>query len=217
MKPRAFLLGLLLVAATAEAQLSTAKSTTSVAPATRYSIGQCHFAINDLQRGAFTVDNTSRPPAGGYTGLVAIDNPVFIMFCYPGASIDEVDNRLGAKKVEGKWVWLDTGAPFDRDQHFKMFAFSGRNWKGRGITYDDTTGDEATRQRRFRFCLLQTGGSQVLCGNSSVMPLGYPNSNVLPKIMVVLKSIDFFNPPTPENTRSASSATAPNQQDKEHQ
>ncbi len=176
-----------------------------------YSIGQCHFVINDLQGGAFDTDNNSNPPAGGYTGLRAIDNPVAIAFCHAGANDDEIGNHLGAKKVDGKWVWLGTNEPFKPAQHFKTFAFSGNNWVGRGITYDDTTGDEAKRQRRFRFCLLQTGGPQVLCGNSSVMPLGYPKSSVLPKIRAVLKRIEFVELPTPANTGAASSASAPNQ------
>jgi hypothetical protein len=147
----------------------------------------------------------------GYTGLLAIDDPAFVMFCYPRARRDEIDNQLGAKKVEGRWIWLGTGEPFESDQRFKMFAFSGKNWTGRGLTYDDTTGDEAMRQRRFSFCILQKRGPQVLCGNSSVMPLGYPKSNVLPKIMVVLRSIEFVTLPTPANATAANNVTVPNQ------
>jgi hypothetical protein len=194
----------------AGARLSTVKSTSSLAKARHYSIGQCHFAINSLRGGAFTADTRSEPYAGAYTGLLATDDPEFTIFCYPGANDDEISDKLGAKKINGKWVWLGTGEPFESAQHFKIFAFSGKNWTGRAVTYDDTNGDEAMRQRRFSFCLLQTGGSQVLCGTSSVMPLGYPKSNVLPKIMGVLRSIEFVTLPSPADANAASDRTTSN-------
>ena len=211
MKLTAFFCSLLLVAMTAKAEMSTSKSTSSVTEAKYYSIGQCRFVINSLGGGAFTADNRSEPSAGAYTGLLATDDPEFTIFCYPGASDDEISDQLGAKKINGKWVWLGTGEPFESAQHFKIFAFSGKNWTGQAVTYDDTTGDEAMRQRRFSFCLLQTGGSQVLCGTSSVMPLGYPKSNVLPKIMAVLRSIEFVNLPSPADANAASDTAAPNE------
>lgn len=138
----------------------------------------------------------------------------FPIRCYAGASQEEIDIQLDAKKVNGQWIWYNPGAgnipenpPFTPEQRFHAYALSGKNWKGTAITYDDTTGDEATRGRNLFFCLVETGGPQVLCGGPiSVMTLvDPPSTSTRPKIMAVLKTIEFVDAPASQPAASSTS------------
>lgn len=118
----------------------------------------------------------------------------FGLACLTGTTRDEIDDLLGAKKLKDQWFWTATNAPFEVNQHFRLMEFSGKNWTGIGNTNDQITGEETLRQRFFNFCLIQIDGSQVLCVyNLQVMNLNHPESNILEKVISVLKSIEFTN------------------------
>ncbi|MBB3210769.1 hypothetical protein FHW67_000004 [Herbaspirillum sp. Sphag1AN] len=131
------------------------------------------------------------------------DEPIvwgFGLACHAGATRDEIDDLLGARKLKDQWFWTGTNAPFEENQNFRLIEFSGKNWTGIGNTNDQITGEETLRQRFFNFCLLQTDGSQVLCVcNLQVMNLNHPESNILEKVIAVLNSIEFVNLPAHEN------------------
>jgi hypothetical protein len=174
-----------------------------------YSFNKCSFRIRDLAGGLFDAEDGS----GAYTYLQLKKNIDVEagFYCHAGAGASEVDTLLGARRVNNEWIWTSSNQPFEKAQHFRTYRLAGKNWIGRGNTYDQTTGDEATRQRFLSFCLVQTNGRQVLCVNTPVMTLNTPSSNMRPKIMTVLKSIEFVDLPTPANVGAASGANAPNQ------
>jgi len=128
----------------------------------------------------------------------------FPIGCKFGIFQDEINIQLDVKQVNGQWIWIGTNQPFEKGQHFRAYSMTGKNWVGRGDTYDEITGDEATRQRFLNFCLIQNNGPQVLCVNAQVMNLSDPKSNVLDRILAVLKTIEFVDPPTinPASTSS---------------
>lgn len=177
-----------------------------------YTDGKCHFRLrvvlgqgyNDRTY-MFFANNSGNPNGWGFS-----------FGCNAGASQDEIDQQLDAKKINGKWVWYNPGVgnipenpPFTPAQHFRAYKFSGKNWKGTAISYDDTTGDEATRERKLFFCLVETGGPQVLCGGPiSVMALvDPPSTSTLPKIMAVLKTVEFVNAPEGAPASDSTAAT----------
>lgn len=132
----------------------------------------------------------------------------FEIDCRIGASQDDIDGQLGAKLVQGKWIFLDFNEPFTTNQHFHVFKLAGANWTGTGVTYDATTGDEDTRPRFFQYCLVETRGRQVLCGRTNFMTVGAPPStSTLPGILTVLKTIEFVDLPSvaPASASSTSS------------
>jgi hypothetical protein len=179
-------------------------------------VDDCSFQIHDLSGGAFDVAFGSPTVTGIYTYpyLTMEQDPDLFDFkptfsCF-GGSKDEIDDELGAKKIRGRWISLGTGKPFRPEQHFNTYTFSGKNWTGRGYTYDE----ELTRQRIFRtfnFCLIQSDGPQVLCINAEVMALDNLRINLLPRLMDVLKSIEFIRAPTSKAAGAASSAATPTQ------
>jgi hypothetical protein len=196
------------VASAKRGTTSTADPSTPTSVGTVYHIGQCKFRVDNLYGGAFS----SGEESGGYTGLTTINNPVFVVYCHADASQDDIDELLDAKKINGKWVWYNPGAgnvpenpPFTPEQHFHVYSFSGKNWKGTAITYDDTTGDEATRGRNLFFCLVENNGPQVLCSSPISVRLlsDPPSTSTLPKIMAALKTIVFVDTP-PASAASAS-------------
>jgi hypothetical protein len=202
---------LLVAGSTAVNAQSSIKQTTSAIDTNKdaiYSFDKCSFQIGDLAGGLFGAEDGS----GAYTYLQLKKNIDLEagFYCHAGAGASEVDTLLGAKRVNNEWIWTSSNQPFEKAQHFRIYQLAGKNWIGKGNTYDQTTGDEATRQRFLSFCLVQTDGPQVLCVNTPVMTLNTPSSNMLPKIMTVLKSIKFVDLPTAADASAASGATAHN-------
>jgi hypothetical protein len=180
-----------------------------------YSLDDCSFQIHDLSGGVFDVTFGSPAVTGIYTYPNLTEEQDLDLFnlkptfsCFRGSN-DKMDGELGAKKVKGRWISLATGKPFRSEQNFNIFTFSGKNWTGRGCSYDE----ELTRQRIFRtfnFCLIQRGGPQVLCINAEVMALDNPRINFLPKLIDVLKSIEFVRVSTSKAAGAASSTATTN-------
>lgn len=120
------------------------------------------------------------------------------MRCNAGASQSDVYDQIGAKQVDGKWIDLDFNNPFKPKQKFKLIKFSGKNWRGIGTAIDQIYYADADRRSRFfNFCLVENGGPQVLCGRTQIRGVTQPSSaSKLPKIMAVLKTIEFVEPPS---------------------
>lgn len=172
-----------------------------------YTDGKCHFRLNKVPGQGYNdgtymfYANTSGNPNGWG----------FSFRCHAGASQDDIDGQVGAKLVDGKWVDENSGAPFDPDQQLKVYNFSGKNWTGKGIAYSQIYGDEARRQRFFNFCLTQNNGPQVLCGQEQVRNLNSPPStSTLPKIMAVLKTIEFVEQAVNQPASSGSAGRSGN-------
>lgn len=168
-----------------------------------YTVGKCSFRLR-LNGGTVAVHNESSFQSAGYypPGEEEWSLP---MLCHAGASAEKIDGLLAAKQINGKWIWEGTGQPFTLQQHFKVYEFSGEKWHGVATAYDDTTGDEATRGRTMFFCLTETKGPQALCGGPiSIRALVDPPSiSTLPKIMSVLKTVEFVDsnaPPAPSTS-----------------
>jgi len=181
--------------ACAQATSSAPTKTTPSAPADHvvYVIGKCNFRINDLHGGTFSADKES----GGYTGLEAKNNPAFTAYCHAGTSQNDLDEQLDIKQANGKLVWSGNGMPFSPPQHFQLRKFAGKNWSGTSVGYDMTEGPEERRQRLFLYCLIETKGSQVLCGNAEAgQPSSPATSKTIQKILAVLKSVEFVDPST---------------------
>jgi hypothetical protein len=165
-----------------------------------YTDGKCHFQFKAVpgQRYSdkdYIFDPTKDDPSGWAFGIG----------CHAGASQDEINELLDAKQIGGKWIWGSTNKPFSPQQRFKSYNFTGKNWKGIAIAYDMTMDVVPPRQRLFGYCLIETGGPQILCGGAQVQSLGDPPStSTLPKIMAVLKTLVFVdqpaNPPTASST-----------------
>jgi hypothetical protein len=175
-----------------------------------YTYGRCSFMVRNLAGGRFVIADD----AGFYyyerVGT-EYENLGSSFSCFAEASPSEIDAQLGARLVKGRWIWAATNQPFEKAQHFRTYEFAVKNWKGHGNTYDQTTGDEATQQRLFNFCLVQTDGPQVLCVNAPIMAMDTPSSNMLAKFMTVLKSVDFVDISASTSTDAASGTAAPRQ------
>lgn len=128
----------------------------------------------------------------------------FPIRCYAGASQDTIAGQLGANQVDGQWISEDFNAPFTSAQHFQTYTLTGKNWSGRVTAYDQTTGDEDTRQRFFLFCLVQMHGPQVLCGQVQGLTIDTVNTaDKIKKVLAVLKTIEFVDTQaTPANSSS---------------
>ncbi|MBE1161902.1 hypothetical protein [Dyella acidiphila] len=124
---------------------------------------------------------------------------------HTAASQDDIYSQPGARLVRENWIDENSNAISYPDQHLKIYDFSGKNWTGKGIAYSQIYGDEDRRQRFFNFCLIQSNGPQVLCGQTQVRNLNSPpSSSTLPKIMAVLKTIEFVD----QSVNPVSSGTA---------
>lgn len=141
---------------------------------------------------------TSANPAGWSFGFA----------CHTGASQSDVYDQIGAKPVDGKWIDLDFNEPFKPKQKFKLIEFSGKNWKGVGTAVDQIYYAEAVRRSRFfNFCLVENNGPQVLCGRTQIRGVTQPDSaSKLPKIMDVLKTIEFVEAPAQQQAPSSLSS-----------
>jgi len=164
-----------------------------------YVLDECRFRIADLSAGTFSVHFGSPAVTGTYdfpraSSFSAIDfsglGPTF--FCLAGASRNDIENQLSARRVNGKWVSIDTGNPFSSEHNFKEYSLAEKNWRGVGYVYDD----QLFQNKKFRIlniCLIETGGRQVLCVNAPVMNLDNRGIDRLPTLIRVLKSIEFVH------------------------
>jgi hypothetical protein len=173
-----------------------------------FASGKCKFKIDNLQGGAFTVDNDSHIKGGVYSAP-ASEEWSFSVQCHAGASQSDVYDQIGAKPVNGKWIDLDFNKPFKSDQKFKLIEFAGKNWKGIGTAVDQIYYADADRRSRFfNFCLVENNGPQVLCGRTQIRGVTQPPStSKLPKIMSVLKTIEFVDVPSSAPASAASTET----------
>jgi hypothetical protein len=169
-----------------------------------YTDGKCHFRLK-------TVPGQGYADKGYMFYANGTDNPVgwgFGFGCNAGASQDDVYDQIGAKPVNGQWIDLDFNEPFKPMQKFKLIEFAGKNWKGIGTAVDQIYYADADRRSRFfNFCLVENNGPQVLCGRTQIRGVTQPPSaSRLPKIMAVLKTIEFVDAPAqPQAPGSASS------------
>ncbi len=169
-----------------------------------YNAGKCHFKL-PLNGGTVRTHNGSSVQSAGYyppgTSLWSVP-----FICHGGASQDDIYNQIGAKPESGKWIDLDFDEPFKPKQKFKLIKFSGKNWEGIATAVDQIYYAEPDqRSRFFNFCLIENDGPQVLCGRTQIRGVTQPPSvSKLPKIMAVLKTLVFVDPP---NTSPPSPAT----------
>jgi len=181
---------------------------------TVYTPGKCSFKINNLMGGAFSVDNTSHIKGGVYTPA-GTEEWSFPIRCYAGISAAEVDEQLDSRKVNGQWISNLTNEPFISKDHFETYSLNGVNWIGRISAYDDPNSDtnavsedaNESHLRTFLFCLVETNGPQVLCGQPQGLTAGTINTDQsIKKILSVLRTIEFVEPPAKEPARAQSAA-----------
>ncbi|MBE1161899.1 hypothetical protein [Dyella acidiphila] len=141
--------------------------------------------------GSFTVDTSSAIKGGVYSSPTGDREFSVPIYCYTGSQQDDIDSQLSAKKLNGHWVSANTGTPFDANEHFRVIEFNGTNWRGIATTYDQNIGEEDFRQRIFQYCLLETNGTQILCGHLGVMTLAKPSTNIMYDVLTILKSVEF--------------------------
>lgn len=171
-----------------------------------YVAGKCSFTVQ-LNGGGLSVDDQSSIKGAVYSAP-GTEEWSFSVKCYTGASHSDVYDQIGAKPVGGQWIDLDFNEPFKPKQKFKLIEFAGKNWKGIGTAVDQIYYADADRRSRFfNFCLVENNGPQVLCGRTQIRGVTQPPSTSrLPKIMAVLKTIEFVDAPAqPQAPGSASS------------
>ncbi|MBE1161901.1 hypothetical protein [Dyella acidiphila] len=129
----------------------------------------------------------------------------FPITCETDATQDKLDGLLAAKQINGQWIWAGTNAPFEPRQHFEAKKIIGANWIGISTAYDETTGATETRQRYFQYCLVETRGSQALCGHTSIGAAGTAIPALIQsRILSVLKTVEFID-------QQPTSSTKPNE------
>ncbi|CAB3768256.1 hypothetical protein [Paraburkholderia humisilvae] len=213
-----FIIILISVFATYASESFASRSTVKIF---RYSVGTCDFRISDhMFDGKFYVNKWSSPPAAIYTypdkysqkptGL----SEGFTLFCID-ATEDKIGLILGAKRVNGQWLeynpWPRSNemelTPFDPGAHLQTIRIQGKNWKGIGLTVDETTGAEQHRLRRFFFCLVHR--THALCGNTPVQRLADPGGHSeLGRITAILETIEFVESLAPNESGAASNVSA---------
>ncbi len=166
-----------------------------------YVDGKCHFRVHEktgqrYSNGMYRFYPTANRTVGWAFGFG----------CKSGISQDDIYDQIGAKPESGKWIDLDFNEPFKPKQKFKLIKFSGKNWEGIATAVDQIYYAEPDqRSRFFNFCLIENDGPQVLCGRTQIRGVTQPPSvSKLPKIMAVLKTLVFVDPP---NTSPPSPAT----------
>lgn len=170
-----------------------------------YSIKQCHFRIENLNNGGFSADGES----GGYTGRTLKNNPVFVTYCYANASEEVRATMLGAtQSTDGKWTLGADDPSYDRIAQLKTYPINGKNWTGRVVEYRDTTGEPVRRTRHYNFCLFETGGPQILCGELQESLMFTKRGTEFNKALAVIKTIVFVDPPTAVSPTAAGSDTS---------
>jgi hypothetical protein len=123
--------------------------------------------------------------------------------CFAGTNQEEVDARLDIFRQDGKiHSTMSPPVPYEPRQHFRMWNFSGANWTGTVTEYDTLYGMPDINFRRMRFCLQQTNGIQVICGEhqgpspararSSLTTYSYESRQILK----ILKTLVFVESPT---------------------
>jgi hypothetical protein len=165
-----------------------------------YADGRCRFQFKTVpgQRYSdkdYIFDPTKDDPSGWAFGIG----------CHTGASQEDIDILLGAKRIGDKWNWVDANAPFSPAQHLKVTQIVGKNWNGTVVGYDMITGPEALRQRILTYCIFETNGPQILCGRGPAMGTSSPaTTNLIDKVLAVLETLVFVdqpaNPPTASST-----------------
>lgn len=189
---------------TSSALLATGReATTDSSFSPVYTDGKCRFRLKMVANQRY-VDR-------GYTFYGDGTDPVgwgFGFGCNAGASQSDVYDQIAAKPIGGKWIDLDFNEPFKPKQKFKLIKFAGENWTGIGTAVDQIYYAEPERRSRFfSFCLVENGGPQVLCGRTQIRGVTQPvSASKLPKIMAVLKTIEFVDAPAAP-AKSASSTT----------
>jgi hypothetical protein len=193
---------------------STSKASASLH---EYVVSPCRIRIANLFGGEFDIPYPdSRPPQQGIYHLPStgpLRSPIlyggFSLNCVDADDKDKIADFLGAKKVGDAWLQPgyrnESWVPFDKQQHARIIELTGANWKGTGLTVDDTTGDERTRSRVFSFCLFH--GSQALCGRTPVVFLANPKVNELWKVKAILQSIQFIENTVPTSVSAPISRT----------
>jgi len=177
-----------------------------VPPEATVAVGECRFRIKNMFDGEIEVSKHDNlypmqaiyflPDVGPKASAVI---RTFALFCV-NANDREIGTQLDARQVNGTWFsynpWPGKNrpelTPFDPDANPRTVRFRGSNWTGTGLTVDSTTGDEGSRARTFRFCLIHE--PHALCGVSPVQWLADPDGrNELWKIRAILESVEFVD------------------------
>ncbi|MFL9927642.1 hypothetical protein PQR62_25450 [Herbaspirillum lusitanum] len=108
------------------------------------------------------------------------------------------------KLVNESWVKLNTrtgiwethfsGNKRDRrllEKKTKVYQIQAVNSQGYAVTVDDINGDPKTRDREMYFCLLRP--PKAVCGNGPAMRLSKPETNILPQLFELLRSVEFID------------------------
>lgn len=177
-----------------------------------HTLGKCKFLIGRMMGGGFrSVDGAYSMGNVWMRNLPDIFDFNIPLDCHDRNDQERLEIVLGAKQINGNWqpaggyeygcdrqkwskfrVCEDVhNLPFAPEQHMRAISLSGSNWQGIGILIDDTTGEERTRQREFRYCLYHA--QVALCGRTFVRNLMKPHNDVLPTVLTVLNSIDFVD------------------------
>jgi len=157
-----------------------------------------------LNGGNLLVDNESHIKGLIYSSP-STEEWSFPIRCYFGASKNKINEQLGIVEHDGKILWAATNKPFTAKQGFRMSKLSGANWTGRALTYNMLWGGSQAVQV-FVFCISESNGPQVLCGNVQGLVAAYPKHNKMieHKILDVVKTIVFVNSPKAPATSSTS-------------
>ncbi len=161
-----------------------------------YVQGDCRFRLkvqpgDGFKEGHLYMFYNAKPVAWG-----------FDIRCFAGANQEEVDARLDIFRQDGKILsTMSPPVPYESRQRFRMWNFSGANWTGTVTEYDTLYGMPDINFRNMRFCLQQTNGPQVICGeHQSPSPARARSSiatytNKIHQISKVLKTLTFVELP----------------------
>lgn len=159
-----------------------------------YVTGKCSFTMQ-LNGGSLSIDDQSFIKGAVYSAP-GTEEWSFPVKCHTGASQEDIDIFVGAKRVGDQWIWVDGGTPFSPAQRMKITQLTGKNWHGTVVGYDMTTGPEELRQRILTYCFFETHGSQILCGRGPAMGTSSPaTTKLIDKVLAVLKTIVFVDVP----------------------
>ncbi|MFL9927650.1 hypothetical protein PQR62_25515 [Herbaspirillum lusitanum] len=132
---------------------------------------------------------------------VKLDNSSYLLSKYPFkmdcySSDEELVNESWAKlnNQTGIWEAYFSGSKRDHkllDKVTKVYQIKAVNSQGYAITVDDINGDPKMRDRRMYFCLLRP--PIAVCGRARSMRLSKPETNILPQLFELLRSVEFID------------------------
>jgi len=163
---------------------------------------ECSFRLTDPFFGKIDDDvNSSSGPYVGYSKIVKRGTTQYrldIDFDCATGNHKLCEKFRGATHSEnGAVEWFTPDArPLPEYAQVERHALRSTNGSGLVVLYSDVAEGIATRQRYLSFCLTSPTGA-VLSGVSAVDMLDSSHKSMEPKVMTLLKGIEFVHPRVP--------------------